>query len=110
MQASSAADTYGLFEGHKIQQADAEQAYTQSKLGGAPTYIFLPRDEWPEFGRVTRNPARALVSPLYGQPDSGGHWEQPCECHVLSKGFVERSPRRSCHCHPQRQAFLHSLR
>eukprot|EP00959_Pyramimonas_sp_CCMP1952_P074431 1554993-Pyramimonas_sp.AAC.1 len=37
MQASKAADTYGLFEGHSIEQADARQAYTQSRLGGTPT-------------------------------------------------------------------------
>eukprot|EP00959_Pyramimonas_sp_CCMP1952_P431504 9037070-Pyramimonas_sp.AAC.1 len=28
IQASEAADTHGLFEGHDIQQADAKQAYT----------------------------------------------------------------------------------
>eukprot|EP00959_Pyramimonas_sp_CCMP1952_P241583 5049201-Pyramimonas_sp.AAC.1 len=39
MQASKAADTYGLFEGHSIQQADARQAYTQSKLGGTPAWF-----------------------------------------------------------------------
>ena len=43
MQASKAADTYGLFKGHGIQQADAKQAYTQSKLGGTPTLVFLPK-------------------------------------------------------------------
>eukprot|EP00959_Pyramimonas_sp_CCMP1952_P370315 7755655-Pyramimonas_sp.AAC.1 len=36
MQASKAADTYGRLEGHSIEQADARQAYTQSKLGGTP--------------------------------------------------------------------------
>merc|ERR1712113_541524 len=48
MQASKAADTYGLFEGHSIQQADARQAYTRSKLGGTPTWVRLPRDAWPQ--------------------------------------------------------------
>eukprot|EP00959_Pyramimonas_sp_CCMP1952_P038880 813991-Pyramimonas_sp.AAC.1 len=38
MQASKAADAYGLFEGHSIEQADARQAYTQSRLGGTPTW------------------------------------------------------------------------
>ena len=41
MQASKAADTYGLFEGHDIQQADAKQAYTQSKLGHRPGFSCL---------------------------------------------------------------------
>eukprot|EP00959_Pyramimonas_sp_CCMP1952_P277295 5797189-Pyramimonas_sp.AAC.1 len=48
MQASKAADTHGLFEGHSIERADARQPYTQSKLGGTPTWVFLPRDEWPK--------------------------------------------------------------
>ena len=34
MQASKAADAYGSMSGDSIQQADAIQAYTQSKLGG----------------------------------------------------------------------------
>eukprot|EP00959_Pyramimonas_sp_CCMP1952_P159454 3334997-Pyramimonas_sp.AAC.1 len=38
MQASKAADTYGLFGGHSIEQADARQACTQSRLGGTPTW------------------------------------------------------------------------
>eukprot|EP00959_Pyramimonas_sp_CCMP1952_P333252 6978113-Pyramimonas_sp.AAC.1 len=38
MQASKAADTYGLVQGHSIEQADARQACTQSKLGGTPTW------------------------------------------------------------------------
>eukprot|EP00959_Pyramimonas_sp_CCMP1952_P074400 1554445-Pyramimonas_sp.AAC.1 len=47
-QASKAADTYGLFEGRDIQQADARQTYTQPKLGGAPTWVRLPEEAWPE--------------------------------------------------------------
>ena len=33
---------YGLLEGHKSTQADGEQAYTQSLLGGPPTWLSLP--------------------------------------------------------------------
>eukprot|EP00959_Pyramimonas_sp_CCMP1952_P240655 5029485-Pyramimonas_sp.AAC.1 len=47
---------YGLFEGHSIEQADARQAYTQSKLGGTPTWVILPRDEWPRAWSNMRNP------------------------------------------------------
>eukprot|EP00959_Pyramimonas_sp_CCMP1952_P317202 6639006-Pyramimonas_sp.AAC.1 len=56
MQASKAADTYGLFDGQSIEQADARHAYIQSKLGGAPTWVFLPREEWPESWPRMRNP------------------------------------------------------
>eukprot|EP00959_Pyramimonas_sp_CCMP1952_P218625 4572148-Pyramimonas_sp.AAC.1 len=60
MQASNAADTYGLFEGHSTEQAGARQAYTQSKLGGTPTWAFLPRDEWPKERSHMRNPVCPL--------------------------------------------------
>ena len=36
MEASKAADIFGMLEGHKTMQSDAAQAYTQSKLGGHP--------------------------------------------------------------------------
>ena len=36
MEAARAADAYGLFPGHAIQQSDAEQAYTQAWLRGIP--------------------------------------------------------------------------
>merc|ERR1712113_553226 len=99
MQASKAADTYGLFEGHGIQQADAKQAYTQSKLGGVPTWVFLPRGEWPDSWKGMRNPVCPLILSLYGHPDSGGYWEQHCEGHVMSKGFIKCDPWRSCYFH-----------
>lgn len=46
MCAAKGADAYGLLEGHTIQQADAEQAYIQSKLGGEQTWVRLPRERW----------------------------------------------------------------
>ncbi len=49
MQASKAADAFGLFQGHTIQQADAVHAYIQAKLiGPAATWILLPTDLWPK--------------------------------------------------------------
>ena len=38
LEAGKACDLYGSLDGHDIQQSDAEQAYTQSKLGGDPTW------------------------------------------------------------------------
>eukprot|EP00959_Pyramimonas_sp_CCMP1952_P279503 5843513-Pyramimonas_sp.AAC.1 len=87
-QANKAADTYGLFDGHAIQRADAKRACTQSKLGGTPTWLFLPRDEWPPAWKDMRNPVCPLILSLYGHPASGGHREQHCEGHVISKGFI----------------------
>eukprot|EP00959_Pyramimonas_sp_CCMP1952_P207323 4336883-Pyramimonas_sp.AAC.1 len=85
MQASKAADTCGLFEGHDIQQADARQAYTQSKLGGAPTWARFPKEAWPEIWGGMIDPVRHLLLALYGHPDAGGFREQRCEAHVMSK-------------------------
>ena len=47
MQASKAADAYGSMTGNSIQQADAIQAYAQSKLGGTPMWVRLPKKAWP---------------------------------------------------------------
>ena len=47
MEAGKSADFYGLLPGHGIEQSDAEQAYTQSLLGGTETWVTLPRDRWP---------------------------------------------------------------
>ena len=34
LEAAKVADVYGMMPGHAVEQADAEQAYIQSKLGG----------------------------------------------------------------------------
>ena len=44
MEAARCADAYGLMLGHDVQQADAEQAYTQAEIEGTPTWVRLPRD------------------------------------------------------------------
>eukprot|EP00959_Pyramimonas_sp_CCMP1952_P172809 3611309-Pyramimonas_sp.AAC.1 len=53
---------------------------------------------------------RNLVCPFvlspYGHPDSGGYWEQRCEGHVASKGFIKCSPWRSCYFHTELRLFL----
>ena len=47
MEAGNSCDFYGLLPGHRSEQSDAEQAYTQSLLKGTDTWVFLPRDRWP---------------------------------------------------------------
>ena len=77
MQASSAADIWGMLDGHSTQQADAVQAYTQSRLGGTDTWVSLPKDAWPEEWHHLPydDPVCPLVLALYGHSDSGGFWE-----------------------------------
>ena len=48
IQASKCADAYGLFPGNTVEQADARQAYTQTVLKGAPTWVELPESRWPD--------------------------------------------------------------
>jgi hypothetical protein len=48
MTSAKVCDLHGLLEGHIVENADATQAYTQSGLGGAETWVSLPREEWPE--------------------------------------------------------------
>ncbi len=48
MESSKCADAYGLLLGHSSETPDAEQAYTQSLLGGTETWVRLPRQRWPK--------------------------------------------------------------
>ena len=48
MEASKACDLHGLRKGFVTQIADAEQAYTQSKLGGVHIFVSLPKEQWIE--------------------------------------------------------------
>eukprot|EP00959_Pyramimonas_sp_CCMP1952_P336140 7038560-Pyramimonas_sp.AAC.1 len=81
VQASKAADAHGLFEDHDIQQADVRQARAQSKLGGTPTWVRLPKEAWPESWAGMVDPACPLLLALHGHPDAGSFWEQHCEAH-----------------------------
>ena len=106
MEAAKAADCYGLLEGHVVEQADAEQAYTQSKLGGTPTWIRLPRERWPKAWANMRDPVCPLVLALYGHPDAGGYWERHCAAHLRSVTFRDIPDWRSCFWHPLHKVYL----
>ena len=99
MEAGEACDLFGSLEGHDIQQSDAEQAYTQLKLGGDPTWFRLPREQWPESWKDMRDPVCPLILALYGHPDAGGYWEAHCESHLKSVGFTPIDEWRSCFWH-----------
>ena len=106
MEASKVADCFGIAPGHVVEQADAEQAYTQSKLGGVPTWVSLPRDQWPKAWEKYDDPVCPLVLALYGHPDSGGYWERHCEAHLLKQGFEPVPYWRSCYWHAVLSLFL----
>ncbi|CAE8734045.1 unnamed protein product, partial [Polarella glacialis] len=89
MEASRMCDAFGLLSGHAIEQADAEQAYIQSSLGGTETYIRLPKELQPDRWKHMRNPVCKLVMSLYGHPDAGGFWQAHCTNALESVGFIE---------------------
>ena len=106
MEAAGCADAYGLMPGHNVQQAHAEQAYTQAEIEGTPRWVRLPRDQWPKTWRGMTDPVSPLKLALYGHPDSGGHWEAHCAKHLRSVGYTEIDPWRSCFWHEQLKLFL----
>ena len=107
MQAAKACDAYGLMPGHVIEQCDAEQAYIQSRLDGpTPTWVRLPRDQWPKGWSGYRDPVCPLVLALYGHPDAGGYWERHCEKHLKDAGFVPIPDWRSCFWNKNLKLFL----
>jgi len=106
MEASKACDAFGLLPGHATQQCDAEQAYIQSKLEGAPTWVRMPRERWPAAWAKFRDPVCPLKLALYGHPDAGGCWEKHCEDRLRSVGFVAIADWRSCFWHEKLSLFL----
>ena len=80
-------DAIGCLPVYIAMQADAQQAYTQSELGGYETWIFLPRDQWPPSWAKFRNPVVPLRLALYGHPLSGAFWEKHCTAQLRSIGF-----------------------
>ena len=104
MERSRATDAYGLVEGHSIQVADADQAYTQSFLEDPNvTRASMPRDQWPwRF----RDPVRPLGLSLNGHPAAGGYWERHCDSILLSRGWKHTPTWRSRYWREERQTFL----
>ena len=115
MEASKIVDFYSLLEGHVGEQADAEMAYTQARFTGPPTWVEVPREQWPDAwfadgaGRHQprfRRPVCRLLRALYGHPDSGGLWERHCDSHLRSIGFREIDPWRSVYFHDKLKVLL----
>ncbi|CAE6970116.1 unnamed protein product [Symbiodinium natans] len=88
MEAGKVLDAYGHAPNHGVEQADGKQAYTQTTLKGADTWVRLPRERWPkEWIGKYKDPVVRLRLALYGHPDSGGFWEQHCEKRLKEVGF-----------------------
>ena len=75
MVASKFVDFVASLSGNDCELGDAQQAYTQALLRGNETWIFLPRDQWPNSWKKFRNPVCRLKLALYGHPLSGAFWE-----------------------------------
>ncbi|CAE8585895.1 unnamed protein product, partial [Polarella glacialis] len=107
MEASRMCDAFGLLSGQAIEQADAEQAYIQSPLGGTETYIRLPKELQPDSWKHMRDPVCKLVMSLYGHPDAGGFWQAHCKNALESVGFIEVSESwQSLFYHPELKVMM----
>ena len=107
MAAGKAVGAWGLQPGYDLQQADAESAYTQTELKGAPTRVRLPHDRWPDSWKgMYTDPVVRLKLAFYGHPDAGTYWEQHAEKHLRSKSFVPIDDWRSCYIHPKLDLML----
>ena len=74
-------------------QADAIQAYIQAIFTGAPTWLSLPRNRWPEhWSKESWQPMVPLVLALYGHPDSGGIWENHLNSRIGKEGWKQILP------------------
>ena len=106
VEAARACDAYGCIPGNAAEQCDTEQAYTQAACVGTPTWVRLPRGQWPPQWEHMTDPVCLLILALYGHPDSGGHWEAHCEKQLTEAGFIHVTAWRSCFWHPQLKLYL----
>ena len=107
LEASCAADAHGCFDGHTLEQADAEQAYVQALMKGTDTWIRLPKHQWPQQWHGTyTDPVVPLVLALYGHLDSGVHWEKKAHQELTQRGFVEIEDWKICYWHPNLKVYL----
>jgi hypothetical protein len=103
-------DMYGLLNHRIIERADATQAYTQSLLGGTPTWVSLPKEEWPESWKHMGRLVCPMEKAFYGHPDAGGYWEQHCDRLLQDCGFDPIVPTdkswRSCYYSKSFQCYM----
>ena len=68
MDALRLVDAYSLLDGHVMEQADAQQAYAQAKLQGAPTWVEVPEMPCLIHGDHTSGQFALFVSLFMGTP------------------------------------------
>jgi hypothetical protein len=92
MQASKAADAFGLFPGNTLEQADAVQAYIQAKLTGpTETWVLLPADECPNLGLASaKHPWCHSSWQFTGIPTRG-----ECGNAIVKHGWLHSASRQS---------------
>ena len=71
MESSRIIDACSMIGDHVLQQADAQQAYTQATLEATPTWVSLPEDARPAEWNRFRNPVCPLRLALQGIPMRG---------------------------------------
>ena len=101
----------GLLPGNKIEQADAQQAYIQAKLGGTETWAEIPEEGWPPEWKLNgppyKRPCARLVQALYWHPDAGTYWEKHAHARLLELGFIPAAESwPSCYLHLETDIFL----
>jgi hypothetical protein len=106
MLAARIADFVALLPGCSGEVADAVRAYIQAKLTGVPTWIRIPREEWPSAWAKMRDPVVPLHLALYGHPDAGTCWERHCDVKLREKGFLPVSGWPGCYTHKSLAVFL----
>ncbi|CAE7292249.1 unnamed protein product, partial [Symbiodinium sp. CCMP2456] len=80
MEAGKTLDAYGHMPGNVCEQADGKQAYTQTKLKGAETWVRLPKERWPK--------GRYLGCEHLSQSTSLGKADHPF-AHVFDKSIPD---------------------
>jgi hypothetical protein len=106
MSAAKIADLLGLLPGCCTMLADAIRAYCQALLVGVPTWVRLPRDQWPASWSKMRDPVVPLRLALYGHPDAGTCWEKHCDAKLGEKGFSPVHGWPGCYSHSSLAVFL----
>ena len=88
--------------GHGLEIADAEQAYIQTDLKGAETWVCLPWEARADEMNKSKwvRPVVRLTKALYGHPDRGTFWEDHCDKESRTVGFKPIGPTwPSCYFH-----------
>jgi len=106
MEAGKFVDVISLLPGFGGTQADAKQAYTQCLLLGDETWVFLPREQWPDSWKKFKNPVVRLRLALYGHPLSGAFWGNHCTAQLISVGWIAIPEWDGCFVHPEHRCVL----